>query len=298
MSINTIYKSDQCEWIDCESPDKEDFKFLRKKYNINPLLLEDTIDSNHLPKFEKEGNVNFFLVRENIKPQHQNLNTTSDISTKLGILVIDKTIITIHRVKNRSVYEYKDYVKSAQNITSDLIALGLAIKVFKSYDIESANLMKKSDFIETEIFLNNNTDTKQIKRLYKLKRKAELNLRIINMSSEWVNNFKQLNITDAQFIDLKDKHKDIITDFEHLSTQINNMISMSIALSDQKANQVMKLLAIYSVYFLPITFIAGVYGMNFEVMPELHTQYGYYLTLAVMALIVIITFIYFRTKKW
>jgi magnesium transporter len=73
---------------------------------------------------------------------------------------------------------------------------------------------------------------------------------------------------------------------------------MFIALSDQKANQVMKMLAIYSVYFLPITFIAGLYGMNFDHMPEIHTEYGYFATVGVMVLIVIITFIYFRRKKW
>jgi magnesium transporter len=56
-------------------------------------------------------------------------------------------------------------------------------------------------------------------------------------------------------------------------------------------------LAIYSVYFLPITFIAGIYGMNFDNMPELHHKYGYYFTLGLMALVVIITFIYMRRKS-
>jgi magnesium transporter len=72
---------------------------------------------------------------------------------------------------------------------------------------------------------------------------------------------------------------------------------MFLALSDQKANQVMKMLAIYSVYFLPITFIAGVYGMNFEYMPEITKPYGYFATLGLMGLIVIITFIYVQKKK-
>jgi len=57
-------------------------------------------------------------------------------------------------------------------------------------------------------------------------------------------------------------------------------------------------LAIYSVYFLPITFIAGLYGMNFDNMPELHYKNGYYFTLGLMVLIVVITFIYTRRKKW
>ena len=125
-----------------------------------------------------------------------------------------------------------------------------------------------------------------------------MNARILYTSTDWVQNIKRLDISDAQFIDLQDKYKDVVADFDHLISESNNMLSMFLAMSDQKANQVMKLLAIYSVYFLPITFIAGLYGMNFDFMPELHTPYGYYFTLGVMLLIVIITFIYFKRKKW
>jgi len=60
----------------------------------------------------------------------------------------------------------------------------------------------------------------------------------------------------------------------------------------------MKLLAIYSVYFLPITFIAGVYGMNFDIMPELHLEHGYFYTLGLMGLVVASTFVYMRRKRW
>jgi magnesium transporter len=73
---------------------------------------------------------------------------------------------------------------------------------------------------------------------------------------------------------------------------------MFLAMSDQKANQVMKVLAIYSMYFFPITFIAGIYGMNFVFMPELNLKYGYYITLGLMAAITIITFFYVRKKGW
>ncbi|MDE5450822.1 CorA family divalent cation transporter, partial [Elizabethkingia meningoseptica] len=62
-------------------------------------------------------------------------------------------------------------------------------------------------------------------------------------------------------------------------------------------NESMKILSMYSVYFLPITFIAGVYGMNFHNMPELEQKYGYYVCLTVMILIVLFTFIYFRRKR-
>lgn len=298
MPIEIVFRNEHCEWVDVETPTAEDLAFLHDRYQINNLLLDDTVDPNHLPKFEQDGNVMFFLTRENTDLERKTLNSISDISTKLGIFVVDKIIITIHRLKNRSIYEMRKEVFGHESITAEQIALNLALKVMKSYDDESKNLLDLLDTMENEIFLKNTSDSNQIRRLYKLKRKAGLNTRILNISADWIDKFKLLNIDDASYTDLKDKYKDVIADFDHLNAAVTNLISMFLALTDQKANQVMKLLAIYSVYFLPITFIAGLYGMNFDNMPELHHKHGYFATLGLMAAIVIATFVYFRRKKW
>ena len=300
MPIEIIYRNDHCEWIDVEAPTAEDLIFLHERYKINQLLLEDTIDPNHLPKYEQDNDVKFFLMRENTELERAHLNTISDISTKLGIFLIGKVIITIHRMKNRSIYELKKEILLPENqdINSERIALSLALKVMKSFDDESQNLMETMDNIENEIFLKNTNSPNQIRRLYKLKRKSGLNARILNISADWIDKFKTLELGEAQITDLKDKHKDVIADFEHLNSQVTNLISMYLAMSDQRANQVMKVLAIYSMYFFPITFIAGIYGMNFENMPELRQPLGYFITLGVMAFIALLTFIYVRRKRW
>lgn len=300
MPIEVIYRNDHCEWIDVEAPTAEDLLFLHERYKINQLLLEDTIDPNHLPKYEQDNDVKFFLMRENTELERAHLNTISDISTKLGIFLIGKVIITIHRMKNRSIYEFKKEILLPENqdINSERIALSLALKVMKSFDDESQNLMETMDNIENEIFLKNTNSPNQIRRLYKLKRKSGLNARILNISADWIDKFKTLELGEAQITDLKDKHKDVIADFEHLNSQVTNLISMYLAMSDQRANQVMKVLAIYSMYFFPITFIAGIYGMNFENMPELRQPLGYFITLGVMAFIALLTFIYVRKKRW
>ncbi|UOE42401.1 magnesium transporter CorA [Chryseobacterium suipulveris] len=300
MAIEIIFRNQHCEWIDVEAPTEEDLDFLHDRYAINHLLLEDTVDPNHLPKFEEDADVKFYLMRENTELERQNLNTISDISTKLGVFIINGIVITTHRMKNRSIYELKKEVFLPENseITPDQIALELALKVMKSYDDEAANLMETMDNIENEIFLKNPNNSVQIRRLYKLKRKAGLNTRILNISSVWVDKFKLLNLDTSAVTDLADKYKDVIADFEHLNTQVANLISMYLAMSDQKANQVMKVLSIYAMYFFPLTFIAGVYGMNFDNMPELRTKSGYFVTLGVMALIALLTFIYVRRKRW
>lgn len=299
MPIETIYRDKNCEWIDVESPSEEDLKFLHERYEINNLLLEDTMDPNHLPKYEQDGNIRFFLLRESTEQERKNLNTISDISTKIGIFIFNDTIITVHRMKTKSILQTKKQLSAGKDECSPAkIALYLTILIMKSFDDESISLLETMDHIENEIFLKNTNHTNQIRRLYRLKRKSGLNSRVLSISTDAIDKFKLLDLQDSEIQDLKDKHKDVVADFDHLNAQITNLIGMFLALSDQKANQVMKVLAIYSVYFLPITFIAGVYGMNFDNMPELHTKHGYFYTLGGMALVVICTFIYARRKQW
>lgn len=299
MPAESIFKNKDCEWIDVEGATKEDLDFLNDRYQINSLWLEDTIDANHLPKYEEDEHVKFFLLRENTELERTSLNTISDVSTKLGIFIIDGLIITIHRMKNRSIMEMKkEVLEKAENTTPDHIALNLAVKVMKSFDDEAVDILEVIDNLENEIFLKNTNHSNQLRRLYRLKRKTGLNTRILNMSNDAIDKFKKLHITESEIIDLKDKYKDVVADFDHLNAQVINLISMFLALSDQKANQTMKLLTQFSVYFLPITFIAGVYGMNFDNMPELREPMGYFATLGVMAFVVLVIFIYMRRKKW
>lgn len=299
MPINTIYRDSGCEWIDVEAPTDEDMKYLHERYEINNLLLEDTLDPNHLPKYEEDGVVKFFLLRESTELERKNLNTISDISTKIGIFLLEKTIITVHRMKAKSITETQKELTANQNDTTpQKIALMISLVIMKTFDDEAISLFETMDNIENEIFLKNTNHTNQIRRLYKLKRKSGLNSRVLTISKDAIDKFKLLDLQDSEVEDLKDKQKDVVADFDHLNIQITNLISMFLALSDQKANQVMKVLAIYSVYFLPITFIAGLYGMNFENMPEIKTKHGYFYTLGLMAAIVISTFIYARKKQW
>ncbi|MCD9854997.1 magnesium transporter CorA [Epilithonimonas sp. JDS] len=300
MPIEQKYKSKHWEWIDVTAPMEEDLQFLHQRYHINYLLLEDTIDPNHLPKYEEVGDVKFFLTRESTDLEKRTLNTISDISSKLGIFLLPNLIITTHRTKSKSINELCSELdkEDIDTVKRDELALRLALKIMKSFDDESSNLLEILDAMENEIFLKNTNDSVQIRRLYKVKRKSGLNTRILNMSGDWISKFKTLDLEDVQVMDLLDKQKDVTADYDHLNAQTTNLISMFLAMSDQKANQVMKLLAIYSVYFLPITFIAGIYGMNFDNMPELHHKNGYFFTLGLMFVIVTFTFIYMRRKRW
>jgi magnesium transporter len=76
------------------------------------------------------------------------------------------------------------------------------------------------------------------------------------------------------------------------------MMDIYLSSVSNKMNEVMKVLTIITTIFVPVTFIAGVYGMNFDFMPELHSKWGYPLTWAAMLIIIVLLLFYFRRKKW
>ena len=77
----------------------------------------------------------------------------------------------------------------------------------------------------------------------------------------------------------------------------NQLMNTFLSISDQKNNEVVRLLTIFSAFFLPLTFIAGIYGMNFKIMPELNWKYGYLFSIVLMLAIVIVIYSWFRRKK-
>jgi len=85
---------------------------------------------------------------------------------------------------------------------------------------------------------------------------------------------------------------------DQLLENTNTLLSMHISLSSQRTNEVMRVLTLFSVFFLPLTFIVGIYGMNFKYMPELYHPLGYPLILFVMLLVVVGVFLWFRRKGW
>lgn len=300
MPVNIIYQSDAFVWVDVENAAPSDLEEIKNTYNINQYWLDDCVNPTHLPKIEENEDVKFILARQNTESERHNISGIGDISTKIGIFIKSNLLITIHRLPNEGVKMLCQKLKdnSINNPSSYKIALKLGTYILKTFDVQNVIMQEQLDHMENEIFLKKIYNSSQIERIYKFKRKSALNTKILNLSESWVDAFYKFPVEKIEARDLKDKYQDSLNSFEHLNVQAANLISLFLALTDQKNNAVMKMLAVYSVYFLPITFIAGLYGMNFKYMPELDQKYGYFACLGAMALVVICTFIYFKRKKF
>ncbi len=205
MTESTLHKTIEYEWIDILEMKQEDIAEISKKYDINHYWLEDCIDPNHLPKFEDNGNLKFFLTRLNTSTERLILNTISDVSTKLGIFLKDNLILTVHRIENDAIKSLlKEIAIHPENFkTPYQLALHLGQKIFISFEQENEILLDQLDKMENEVFLKNVSNSAQLKRLYRFKRKVGLNLKVLNLSSDWVSSFEKLPLDSVEIKDLK-----------------------------------------------------------------------------------------------
>ena len=103
---------------------------------------------------------------------------------------------------------------------------------------------------------------------------------------------------EAHLQDVRDQHLKMQTLYGLILEEVNNLLNLSMSFAAQRTNDVMRVLTLFSVFFMPLTFIVGIYGMNFEFMPELRSKWGYPAVLAIMAIIALLIFFWFRRKKW
>ena len=152
MTESTLHKTIEYEWIDILEMKQEDIAEISKKYDINHYWLEDCIDPNHLPKFEDNGNLKFFLTRLNTSTERLILNTISDVSTKLGIFLKDNLILTVHRIENDALKSLlKEIAIHPENFkTPYQLALHLGQKIFISFEQENEVLLDQLDKMENE----------------------------------------------------------------------------------------------------------------------------------------------------
>ena len=135
------------------------------------------------------------------------------------------------------------------------------------------------------------------------KRKQELfNFKKATLSlKDTIIKLEKIKINDFDikyFSELKEQTNNLISNIDFELQELESKINLIFSIQGHRLNEVMKTLTILSVIFIPLTFLAGIYGMNFEHIPELKFKYGYFILLGIMVLVTIISVMYFKRKKW
>ncbi|PIQ11432.1 MAG: magnesium and cobalt transport protein CorA [Ignavibacteriales bacterium CG18_big_fil_WC_8_21_14_2_50_31_20] len=270
--------------------------------SLDKIILADVMNTHSNPKVQEYDNCLFISIK---MMQHD--EQTDIISVENLSLILTKSVLISFQEKQGDVFEpirerIRKQKKRIRNSGTDYLTFALLDVVVDNYIYIIGNLGEKIENLEenlegepNQIVIDQiNTFKRELNYIRKnVKPARELLLAIFKMDTEFISDsvdfhYKELldNINHAY--ELSESYREILTD--QLNIYHTTMTS--------KLNDIMKFLTIFSVIFIPLTFIAGVYGTNFEVLPELHYKNSYFIMWGVMLTIAFGMLFYFRKRKW
>lgn len=272
------------------------------KFNIHFMFLEDIVNADHQPKFEETENHALLVLKLFI----QNPDTKKIESLHVG-LVLGKNYVLNFQENEHKVFDQKiDRIKQAKGRArgkhSDYLFYVLADAIIDNYYVVLEDFREKLSNLEDKIL--ENTTENLIGEIYAVKKELSDLRRMLFPLKEAIANLIESESdlfeeeTFVFFNDLLDHTKQIMEIYNSFSDTISSLVDLNNSNLSNNMNAVMKMLTLIATIFIPLTFIAGIYGMNFSNMPELQWEYGYFVTIAVMIFIGLTMYFYMKWKKW
>ncbi len=301
--IQTVFedKDENFKWVDVVNPQPEDYEILTSKYNLHPAAVKDCLAPEHLPKYERIGESSFVIARIYDEGSQDAADTVQQLTNKVAMFITDEFIITIHRKDEpfiaRAKEKWHNPSKLAERSPTYLINQ-LIYRSIKTYEGALYRSTERLDKVEKKIFADSKAP-ELIREMYIIKRRASVFKRMLLLSKDMLNQFARFSDVQDPFTqDLIDSADSMHFKADELHENVNNLLNLHLSLASHRTNEVMGVLTIVSMLFLPLTFIVGLYGMNFQYMPELNYKYSYFVVLVLMIIMVIVSYIWFRRKGW
>ncbi len=279
------------QWIDLENPKLTELKEIIQPYGLNPHLLDDLLQVGHLPKLEKVGEFNFMILRAFSANTNDKLTTIPELSNKIGFFFTNEVLLTVHQ----KPFHFLEEITGPYEDPEALI-LKITEKMLATYQAPADWLSEEMDRFESDVFLGRRNRF-SVESLYFAKAKARACKKVLQLTQTLLQHLSVQPSNEAHLQDLKESVSSLILQFEDFLDEANSLLNIYLSSNSQKTNEVMKLLTVFSAFFLPLTFLVGVYGMNFKFMPELNWEYGYYLSWGAMLSISVVIFFWFKVRK-
>lgn len=286
------------EWIDVTDPTKEEIHEIASCHDLHDSSVEDCLQPDHLPKYETVGPYNFIIFRWHTQEVSSKADTVQELTDKMAVFMKDDLIITIHKHSWEEVEQIGENFlksgtcKSTLHVLNELVKTGL-----RTYDIRANKLTREIEFYEENMFLKSRK-VSLLEGLYYLKRKVDVTRRVIILSNEIIEKLDIRENGDTFTRDTRDLYVKVHSIYDALFENTSHLLTIYFSISSQRTNEIIRVLTIFSVFFMPLTFIVGIYGMNFEFMPELKSRMGYPGVLMLMAILTGCIYFWFKKRGW
>lgn len=290
-------------WINIDGIDQIDvIEKVGKRFGIDQLVLEDIVNTNQRPKVEDYGDY-IFIALKMVRHRPGEIDIVVE---HISIIIFKNCVITFQEREGDVFDAIRERLKKSgsriRKAGSDYLAYALIDTIVDNYFVVLEIVSDKSEELEAETLENIAPQT--LHEIYKLKREV-IFLRKISWPMREIVSY--LEREDSELINesthkfLRDLHDHVIQVSDTVETvreMLTGLQESHLSVASHKMNEVMKLLTIIATIFIPLTFIAGVYGMNFEWMPELSWPWGYPIAMGIMGLIGVLMVLFFKSKKW
>lgn len=269
--------------------------------SLNRITTRQILDTTLRPKVEEYDDYIFFSVKSVLKDENVKLKV-EQLSFVLGknyvVSFQEETGDHFDHIRNK-ITEKLGLVRKKG---ADFLVYQLLDAILDNYFETIETINQEVDQLEKVIF--SNPSQQALIQLEQMKQLTDLIKKSINPfrdALKVISNRKTIFIEENNgkyFMDLTNNCASAIEEIDSTSKSLEGLTNIYFSSLSQKMNETMKVLTTVATIFIPLTFIAGVYGMNFENMPELHYRYGYFITWGVMGVVFIAMIIYFKRKKW
>ncbi len=301
--IRQCNNSDTVSWLNISGiHDTEKIDAIGKIFNIHPLVLEDVLNTQHRAKIDDYNDYLFVILKMVYTDPEKNT-----IAFEHVCMVIGKRFLISFQERHKDVFNsVRDRLKKTKGrirkAGTDYLAYALMDMVVDHYFVVLEQMGEEIELLQEEALENPTPDTlnaiQEFKHQIILLRKSVWPLR------EMIGNLQRGEsslIDNSVMIYLKDVYDHVIHVVETIEMNrdiLSGITDIYMSSVSNKMNEVMKVLTVIATMFIPLTFLAGVYGMNFQHMPELQWQYAYPVFWVLIILILFVMVMWFKNKKW
>lgn len=294
------------EWLDVVNPTSADFDLLARNYGLHHTHLEDCLKPEHLAKFERYEDVTFLIVRSYDHEADPHADTVRALTRKIALFYGQTFIISVRRVDQpifnaafKALREHPEKLKAVWHVVINVLRASM-----NSYDEPLEAMMDRLEAMEAETFRPHG-QIFQPKEGYQLTRTAAVVRRMLRGFLDILDKLDLPEDAQPYYVDVREDVEQHYFQANDLVENVNRILQLQISLVShrtgeeaQRTNEVMRVLTVFSIFFLPLNYIAGVYGMNFEHMPELKEPLAYPIVLGAMGSVALGLFIYAKRKGW
>ena len=301
--LEKFIKSDLVTWIQVVGfKDLQKLEQLGTIFTIDPLIMEDVLNTEHMPKSEESDDHLFFTLNI-LLPGQENGNVEKN---HVSFVLSNNYLISFQQRSNDLIETFITRIEKAigkvRSRKADYLLYRLVDIIVDNYYLLFEHVEAGLDEIEEALI--NDQAANMVKQIQTQKKELSFLRRNIIPVNETLRSVVKIEgkfikkTTFRYFIDTQDHLIHLVQSLELYRETIANLMELQMANNSNRMNSVMKTLTVISTIFIPLTFLAGIYGMNFEYMPELSIPWAYPALLIFMFVTGVGMFVYMKMRKW